>query len=328
MSQIARYALAEVGGGALMLDLLSGRTFALNESGTFIWRSWLSGRNAGEIAVALASHYGLSAEHAKVDVDGALEVATQVDSRAARTDLHYARVDDQYVFWLRDARMLVVDGAGGYVTVGDHVADEKIPWLLQALSPKILALRGHTVLHAAAVELNGSVIAISGESGAGKTTTAHALADAGATLVAEDKLPILISGSQIGVSLVGERVIADWVSSAARELRQSHRADCSLLDRAFAERIVPLAEIGFIDIEHRTVTGGHLAQRLDPVAAAGEIFRGCFYGSDLAEHWNRHLRSAALIAETTSAFELKLPSGLDRLAGTAAQIVSGGSVRP
>ena len=59
---------------------------------------------------------------------------------------------------------------------------------LRSVVPKLLALRGIRVLHASAVEIDGSLLVFSGQSGAGKTTSAKAFAQAGARLVSEDLL--------------------------------------------------------------------------------------------------------------------------------------------
>src|SRR5205823_4302033 len=67
--------------------------------------------------------------------------------------------------------------------------------LLLWAAPHVLALSGHAVLHAAAVEASDGVVAFCGSSGRGKTTLASLLADQGMPLVAEDLLVLTWDGA-------------------------------------------------------------------------------------------------------------------------------------
>jgi hypothetical protein len=66
----------------------------------------------------------------------------------------------------------------------------------QAL-PVAALLRGLELFHASAVEIDGRVVAISGPSGAGKTTTAAQLMLAGATFLADDVLALEREGDVV-----------------------------------------------------------------------------------------------------------------------------------
>jgi hypothetical protein len=181
-------------------------------------------------------------------------------------------------------------------------------------------------LHASAVRLGDAAVAFSGISGAGKTTTARAFVAAGAGFVCEDKLAIKLSDSGTYVAVDGEKLVADWVSSAAGDLVRTGTAACSRLDFAATGTMVPLAEIGFLDVRRRS-PGSHAGRSLSPLEVAGAVFRNAFYGSDVSKEWIRHLHVAAMIGRTVRGYELTLPDGLDRLAQTAAELTRVSSIR-
>lgn len=64
--------------------------------------------------------------------------------------------------------------------------------------PAVLWLRGAFVLHAACVRLpDGLTIAIAGPSGAGKSRLAASLVEAGAELIGDDSLALMVSGDDV-----------------------------------------------------------------------------------------------------------------------------------
>jgi hypothetical protein len=74
--------------------------------------------------------------------------------------------------------------------IAAHPADPAEPGWQRVLADTVLGvaalLRGREALHAAAVEVDGAVVAITAGSGAGKTTLCGALLDAGGRLVSDD----------------------------------------------------------------------------------------------------------------------------------------------
>ena len=62
--------------------------------------------------------------------------------------------------------------------------------LLDQVMPRVVAQRGRTVLHASAVSVNNSAVAIMGASGAGKSTIASWLYQKGHTLLCDDCLAL------------------------------------------------------------------------------------------------------------------------------------------
>ncbi|HEX4465562.1 MAG TPA: hypothetical protein VH025_00110 [Solirubrobacteraceae bacterium] len=91
------------------------------------------------------------------------------------------------------ARFLLIDGGETLLCAAE--GDSWHGLLLEKVLPKVALMRGHEGLHAAAVESAAGVVAIVGESGAGKSTIAAELARRGCEAFADD---VLIVGRRAG----------------------------------------------------------------------------------------------------------------------------------
>jgi hypothetical protein len=321
-----RYALVETRTGALMLDLASGAIVELNESGKTIWQLALAGESEAKIASTLAARHALDPDTAARHVREALGASFDGFPDAPPSDFHYERRGNEYVFTFRGEDVFLVDEKGDELALIAAPASVSLAYLLQAIAPKLIALRGQSVLHASAVSLRGQVVAFAGLSGAGKTSTARAFARSGLPLICEDKLIIRTDAAGTVVAPSGEKAVAAWVAATARELAAAKHATCADLDRAVEGETMPLAEIGFLDASRRT-SGAYAARALSETETAAAAFRNAFYGSDANADWVRHLRTAAHIGRTTHGFALSLPDGLDRLDEAARWLMRAGSLR-
>ena len=93
----------------------------------------------------------------------------------------------------------------------------------------LLNLRGHCVLHASAVEVDGRAVALVGRSGMGKTTSTALLCAAGLPLVADDVLRIDLSGPDL----------ACFRGSSGLRLRPHHRQALDAFDNHVERRQTP-----------------------------------------------------------------------------------------
>lgn len=321
------FLLAEVAAGGLLLDLESGGIFQLNGPAALIWRWRLDGRSDTDIARAFARQFLLDEHQARRDTLAALSLPVETLPSSPEDEFQYRRQPDGYVFHERGVPMLAVDLAGERLrNLAVDPPASKLRALLLGVAPKLISLRGHAALHASAVALRRGVLAFSGPSGAGKTTTARALAQQGARIVCEDKLILRMEGDRVNAVLHGEAVVAAWSGRTAETLRNDGSASCDGLDEALHGDALPLRELGFIEARRRQPL--LLEARLMPGCdAAAAVFRNAFHGSGGSLAWKRELNHARLVANQTAAFEVNMPDDLSSLATAAGQIVRRGSLK-
>lgn len=101
----------------------------------------------------------------------------------------------------------------------------------------LLRLRGVACLHASCVTFRGRTIAFVGSAGSGKSTTAAAMLLDGATLVAEDMLPITRSEGGV-VALPGYAGIRLWPDSV--ELLMGRRDALPNISGSWDKRMLPV----------------------------------------------------------------------------------------
>ena len=124
-----------------------------------------------------------------------------------------------------DHALLEVEAVGRFaVESGRRIFVEAAPdadphalemWLHGTVAALLLAQRRHFALHASVVDVDGVAVAISGLSGAGKTTTSLALGQRGHTLLNDDVSPIEIDPPAARLHPWG-RPLHVWPATASR----------------------------------------------------------------------------------------------------------------
>jgi hypothetical protein len=226
---------------------------------------------------------------------------------------------------------LGLDAGGTELTLLTPMAERRPRYIrdsLRALVPKILSLRGHTVMHASAVLAEGRLLVFSGRSGTGKTTTARALVKAGAILVSEDKLVVRTDAVGSVAWCEAEASIETWVTQATLAILADGRVSCGGLDETAGGEEVPIAEIGFFEDAAPRRGFDVVSRRMEVSEAAAASFCGMFLGSGLAEAWRRQLGAAAGLALDVPGYALVMPDGLPALAQAAEVIVRRGTLEP
>lgn len=330
MTDDGRYVLIEVPPGGLLLDRESGLTLELNAPAVLAWRMNLAGEAIHAIVTSFAAQFGVSPETALADVTRSLRDLPILDRAAPQGEFRYQRSNGDYVFSRNGQPLFVVDERGDQISspAASGIAVANIGSLLYGLCPKLLSLRGRTVLHASAVAIDGRAIAFSGHSGAGKTTTAHALVRAGATLICEDKLVLHHDAAgDPNVFSTSEQALRRWVERAAVELAAGKTVSCAPLDAPPIGPAARLREIGFVSAERRGLLRHVEALPVSAVHAAGAVFSNTFHGSDSAEDWVRQLKASSHIARRIDAYQVSMPDGLEVLCAAVAPLVAARSLR-
>ncbi len=180
--------------------------------------------------------------------------------------------------------------------------------------------RGHVVLHASSVALDGIAVAFAGWSGAGKSTLAAACLGRGARLLADDIVCVDAGTGHPRVRPAAPALRLDPTAphvpagSAIVEALGAHDGGKAILHvPRFEPAPLPLAAI-FVLGEGEAVT---LAQQRGQ-AASIELLR-CSYVARLAERRAaaRHFRACAALAAAVPVFTLRRPRDLSSLDDSA-----------
>lgn len=128
---------------------------------------------------------------------------------------HFPKIDHYLIKYL-DGTQFVIDGPGTHIWATwpcqTLTLEDTATYLLGPVLGFVLLLRGCVSLHASAVAIGNQAVALVGPAGAGKSTTAAALADLGYRILAEDVVTLEDSGSSFLVQ-PGYPCIRLWPSS-------------------------------------------------------------------------------------------------------------------
>jgi hypothetical protein len=134
---------------------------------------------------------------AEVFPPGAAEEPWYVSPRLTAADeptvVVHRRADGAFRLRYADGCEYHVDAAGTHVACAwpaHYTVEDAATYLLGPVLGLVLRLRGIPALHASAVAIGGTALAIVGSAGAGKSTTAAALAARGHAVVADDVLAL------------------------------------------------------------------------------------------------------------------------------------------
>jgi hypothetical protein len=121
------------------------------------------------------------------------------------------------------ARFLVRQGNEIAFAVEDGVDDDDVAvYLLGSAFGILLHQRGHLVLHASAIAVNGKAVLFCGPAGAGKSTLAAALVKSGYAFLNDDVCHIVVDSEGAPTVPSDGRLLKLW-ADAVRELKLEHR---------------------------------------------------------------------------------------------------------
>jgi len=117
-----------------------------------------------------------------------------------------------------DGTVVLIDADARHIrasTPRGQTADDTAAYLLGPVMGAVLRMRGVVCLHASAVDVGGEAIAFVGAAGAGKSSSAAALACAGYSVITEDVLAIDNAGGDSFFVRAGYPRLRLWGDSAA-----------------------------------------------------------------------------------------------------------------
>ena len=321
-----QFDLVEVAEEGILLHRESGAFYRLNASARVIWAALIAGEPIPSIAERLARTFRISSSQAERDTYATLtEPVEAVTSHPIDARYRWIPTSQGYDFLVDESLVCRVDERGDFVRlfIAPQLGAGEARIQLRSVVPKLLALRGIRALHASAVDIGGSLVVFSGPSGAGKTTTAKAIAEAGAVLVSEDLMILReVDDCPQGV-LPAERIIRSWVADeSARWARQPDvQIDCRTLDRALEGEGRPLQRIFLIDARRRggdRLTSEPLSQP-DALIALIDSF---YFASIDAERWRYNFDSLRRLVTFVPTARAVMPLGLAALRQVAKAFVT------
>jgi hypothetical protein len=318
-----RYLVASFPSGGVVVDLETGNYFRVDAKAAAACAA-LTRASTEEAASELAARFGVGYAHAQrivADTRASLEAAPVVG--APTGPYHFYREEGGYGLWHKGERVLLVtDGELDIIVPEERRAERssRLEFYVRALAPKILFIRGVSVLHASACAGNGKLVAFAGMSGAGKTTTVQAFVDEGARAISED-LVILKPGSQRpSVVLDGENHVHAWARNVSERLAEGKTVVSSKdLAGATDGAHEGLDVVHFLDATRRHPGSNFEPHTLGEPDGLLALMANDFLGDSSHDGWRRYFQLAEEMAADLDLIALDAPAGLSSL-GPAARL--------
>lgn len=229
-----RFCLTSFESEVVVFDVVTGAFYVPNPTALAFLALVGEGKSFDAAARQVAEIAGTKHRIVLADVDALLEhlEGRVLDSTRRVTPFEFIDRGPRGLVLMRGQdRILGVSRDGCTLTrlYGDEVPDVDLRAALFFAAAQVLMLRGQSMLHAAAIERRDDVLVLLGESGAGKTTTAHAFAECGAGLLATDLLPVAYDEIGMVALTGGEKSIASWAGGAEEALVAAGQIDTGLL---------------------------------------------------------------------------------------------------
>jgi hypothetical protein len=323
-----RYAVEMLADGGVLVDLATGTYLRLNRSAAAICSILIHTDEMTSATSVVAQQVSGSADSAERAIREVIDALGRLGPRREPAGpFRYVTAEQGgYLLMSNGSRRLSIDVDGTSVRLAptaEPIVAARLYDYLRAIAPKLLFLQSKMVMHGAASRTQSGVRVISGESGAGKTTTARAFDAAGSPMFAQDML-VLAALSPLRVYATGEQTINDWAMRSAEQLARSplETINAADLTRAGDGESTPVTEIWFIDGAQRNQDArGIWRAQLTETDGVLAVMRSLFLGGSSPREWRQFLSMAAAITSSVPLFEARMPAGVDRLR-TAAQSYS------
>jgi hypothetical protein len=318
-----RYLVASYRTGGVVVDLVSGNYYQVNRSAAVVCEALCTG---GDVEGRLSAEFHVPREEIpKLIAVVTAELAAPAVRDSPQGAYHFYPTALGYVLVHDERTVLEINGPDLDIRLPpDSPVPSKgqLELYVRALAPKLLFQRGFVVIHASACEVSGKMVAFAGLSGAGKTTTAHAFAAAGATLVSED-LVVIQADKHPRVFVEAERAIHSWAQ---------HLADRLTSDPLKPQRPGPLASFAEgVTVRLDQILFLHQAERsgsefdtflLSEPDALISLMTHDFLGAVEPYAWRRFFSSAVALLTSVDLRRMSAPSGLGVMLAAASRYIS------
>jgi hypothetical protein len=327
------FAVAAFPDGGLLLHLFSGDFFELDRVRAAVWRAIVQATATEEVVDVIASALAIPRATAFDIVERTVAQGLALENRPPDGIPRFE--DDTRVLSLRDRAgvLLTFDRQALRLHLGPglilqmQAGRNGLEEALRVFVPKILGSWYPLALHASAVQMGTRTLLFSGDSGAGKTTTARLLVEEmeATRLIAEDM--VLLSDLEDEASIVvgAEAAVHAWMADATQTLSalqdQSVDVEQLLLSLRAQSGRLPLRKIVFLDSARRTGAAWRFGS-LTSTATLRLLFVNSFIHSSTFPVLRSHLDACGTLTSRLVAAEaLAIPFGLTNLrAGLRAQI--------
>jgi hypothetical protein len=315
-----RYAFERLGDGGVLVDLATGTYSRLNPVAAEICAVLARTKGVTATVSEVAEILG-STQAAEVAVGGVVDGLRLLGPRREPTGAFRYRPGPEGGYVLLDGEVpsVAISGDGTSISLASSTTSlpaTKIFEYARAIAPKLLFLQSTIVMHGAATCVRAGLRVISGESGAGKTTTARAFESTGAELFAEDML-VLASAVPLCVHVGGEEAINAWARGVSEILSRDpgRVVDGRELQKCRLGEPRPVSEVWLVDRARRFETDSAIVpRRLGETDAALAMMTSLFLGGASPQAWRSFLSVARQVAASTPIFDAPMPAGLERLA--------------
>jgi hypothetical protein len=311
-----RFALATFSDGGIVVDLETGSYSRLNASGAAVLEELARAQEIDAAVAAIAGRFRISLSEAANHLSN---MAIALEAEGVRQEppgdvLYQATADGEYLVSHGAKPVLVVADQGRMIKLMTPPADLpfRVSDYLKTIAPKLLFLRGITVLHGASCLREGGLLGFCGMSGAGKTTTARAFAKHGSPLISEDLLIFDRDLATPSVFAEGEARLRKWSRDAADTLAGGHGPmNTDDLLTVTSGAVLPLRSVWFLDAARRME--GLQPRRLKRSETLARVMTNHFLGAKESASWRVYLTAGHRIASAVTGYELDLPNGLEHL---------------
>jgi len=312
-----RFLLAEFRDGGVVVDVESGDYLHINKSASTICRVLLNPTLAKDGIGETARLLGIDRQLAEQHIRGVLcALAEPRTRRASQERLQYTTSSSGFDLCYDERVVLHLDPDGQTITLAAPVSTlpASLDSFVRQVLPRVAFLKGMTVLHGAVVEQGADAVAIAGTSGAGKSTTAGALIDAGARSIADDLIVVIGRADHVVVPESAERSLNAWAAQTTHILRSDSAASTADFPRDMTGPETRLTGIWFLDRSQRRPDPQIRKDRLPPSRVLLRVLANSFVGS---KDWSRHVRATQHLASTTAGYEITVPDTVEALASAA-----------